>query len=93
MSDILNWDVSSQAFRYNHGYNGWAMHEPFNGKPLGYVDKGPLPAIRGINKCFGDGHVEWKRRNAFTNLPAMKTPSSYPDGGIQSVPGGDTDYY
>jgi len=93
MSDILNWDVSAQGFRYNHGYKGWAMHEPFNGKPLGFVDKGPIPAIRGMNECFGDGHVEWKRRSAFRYLSDMKTPSSYLGGAIQSAVGGDTDYY
>jgi prepilin-type N-terminal cleavage/methylation domain-containing protein len=93
MSDILNWDVSDQAFRYNHGYKGWAMFAPLNGKPIGYLDKGPIPAIRGMNECFGDGHVEWKSRNKFPYLSGMKFPSSYLDGAIQSVIGGDTDYY
>ena len=93
VSDILNCDTSSSAFRYNHGYKGWAYNEILNGKPIARVDYGPAPDIRGINICYGDGHVSWKARRSFNNLSLMNRPSSYPDGAIMSAPGSDTDYY
>jgi len=93
MTDVLNWDVSSAAYRYNHGYRGWAFAQSLGGVPVALFDPGPAPSIRGVNECFGDGHVQWKNRNAFTDLSGMSRPAGYPQGAIQSVPGGDTDYY
>ncbi len=93
ISDVLNFDRSSSAYRYNHGYHGWAFAENINGVPVAFFDNGPTPAIRGLNECFGDGHVQWKNRFAFTSLNAMNSPANYPQGALQSVIGGDTDYY
>jgi prepilin-type N-terminal cleavage/methylation domain-containing protein len=93
VSDILNRDASSSAYRYNHGYHGWAYNETLNGKPIARVDYGPAPDIRGLNLCYGDGHVSWKSARAFKNLSLMNRPSSYPDGAIMAAPDSDTDYY
>ena len=93
ISDVLNFDRSSSAYRYNHGYNGWAFAESLNGVPVAFFDQGPAPAIRGLSECFGDGHVQWKNRNAFASMSAMNNPAGYPQGALQSVIGGDTDYY
>jgi prepilin-type N-terminal cleavage/methylation domain-containing protein len=93
ISDVLNYDVSSSAYRYNHGYAGWAFAESINGTPVARFDPGPAPSIRGMNECFGDGHVVWKKQSDFTSLSAMNQPASYPLGALQSNPGGDTDYY
>ena len=92
-SDILNVDSSSGAYRYNHGNRGWAYNETLNGKPIALVDRGPAPNIRGLNLCFGDGHVSWKSARTFRNLAKMKSPSANPDGAVMSAPGSDTDYY
>ena len=93
ISDVLNFDRSASAFRYNHGLAGWAFAESLSGAPVARFDAGPVPSIRGMNECFGDGHVQWKNRSSFAFLGAMDQPASYPGGALQSVPGGDTDYY
>ena len=92
-SDTLNFDSSSSAYRYNHGYHGWAYNEKLNGKPIALIDRGPAPGIRGLNLCYGDGHVAWKSARAFGNLSRMNQPAAYPDGAVMSALGGDTDYY
>jgi len=93
ISDVLNYDESSSAYRYNHGFQGWAFAENMNGVPVARFDPGPIPSFRGLNECFGDGHVQWKKQNAFGALSQMNNPYSYTQGALQSVPGGDTDYY
>jgi prepilin-type N-terminal cleavage/methylation domain-containing protein len=93
ISDVINWDASSAAFRYNHGYKGWAFAANLdNGMPVAYLDPGPAPLIRGVNECYGDGRVQWKDKNNFPDLKGMSIPTSYPYGAIQSGDG-DTDYY
>ena len=51
----------TNGYLYNHGQRGASVHrnpELFN---WGHMDVGP-PALTGLNRCFGDGHVEWKSR-------------------------------
>jgi prepilin-type N-terminal cleavage/methylation domain-containing protein/prepilin-type processing-associated H-X9-DG protein len=86
MSDILYYDASDGAWRYNHGPNGWAYNE-VNYMPW---DDGPIPNISGVNQLFGDGHVAWKSRRQFIHLDKMRIPSRYPGGAISH---GDTFYY
>ena len=93
MSDILYYDASTQAFRYNHGNNGWAFNETVSGQPIARIDKGPAPDIRGINQCFGDGHVVWKRANQFPYLNKMNNPAGYGGGAVGSGSYGDCNYY
>jgi hypothetical protein len=54
----------TDGYLYNHGRRGASVHrnpELFN---WGHMDTGP-PAITGLNRCFGDGHVEWKGRSEY----------------------------
>ena len=54
----------TDGYLYNHGQRGASVHrdpELFN---WGHMDTGP-PAITGLNRCFGDGHVEWKSRSHY----------------------------
>jgi hypothetical protein len=54
----------TNGYLYNHGRAGASVHrnpELFN---WGHMDTGP-PAITGLNRCFGDGHVEWKGRSEY----------------------------
>ncbi len=53
----------TNGYLYNHGRNGPSVHR--NPETLGgNIDTGP-PEITGMNRCFGDGHVEWKRRSEY----------------------------
>ncbi len=86
VSDVLwRWNINSM-FRYNHGRHGWA--EPVN--DVGYNDDG-VPEITGLNKGYGDGHVEWQPAREF-DLEGMANPSGYSGGWIR---GGNDDatYY
>jgi prepilin-type N-terminal cleavage/methylation domain-containing protein/prepilin-type processing-associated H-X9-DG protein len=87
MSDILYFDASDRAWRYNHGPAGWSYNENFPGMPR---DKGKVPNIDGINMLFGDGHVKWKKRAEFPHLSKMYLWSRYPGGAIAH---GDSFYY
>jgi prepilin-type N-terminal cleavage/methylation domain-containing protein len=95
MTDLIWREGGTGDFRYNHGYNGWALDGFLkSGVPIGYSDLGPIPLIRGANEGFGDGHVEWKNRNAFTAINAMRNPATYPQGAIQTIAGDeDTTFY
>ncbi len=77
-SDILYWDASDRAWRYNHGPRGWAFNE-YNWLPW---DRGVTPNISGCNQVMGDGSVRWKSRDDFQNLSLMSTPAAYPGGMI-----------
>ncbi|HTA30103.1 MAG TPA: prepilin-type N-terminal cleavage/methylation domain-containing protein [Candidatus Cybelea sp.] len=92
MSDVLNWDSSSGAYRYNHGYKGWAFAQSLSDGPVAFFDPGPAPSIRGENQAFGDGRVQWKNRHGFPDLSGMSSVASYPYGAIQAGDG-DVDYY
>ena len=92
MSDVINWDGSSSAYRYNHGYSGWAFAQSLADGPVAFFDSGPTPAIRGINQAFGDGHVQWKDKNLFRALAGMSDVGSYPYGAVLAGDG-DVDYY
>ena len=88
MSDIINYDHSSRAYRYNHSPNGWAYNENWRGMPP--RDYGPDPLLSGINRLYGGGAVIWRKREQFDNLDKMCSPGSYPDGAVSH---GDTFYY
>jgi hypothetical protein len=45
-----------------------------------------------LNEAYGDGHVQWKDKNAFKDLAGMSSPGSYPYGALEAGDG-DTDYY
>jgi prepilin-type N-terminal cleavage/methylation domain-containing protein len=49
--------LSTSGYFYNHGKNGASVGHVH---PLlkGFVDNGP-PVMTGLNRCYGDGHVEW----------------------------------
>ena len=87
MSDILYYDASDRAWRYNHGPAGWSYNENFPGMPR---DRGKEPNIDGINMLFGDGHVKWKKKSEFQHLSKMYLWSRYPGGAIAH---GDSFYY
>ena len=78
LSDILYKDGSDQAWRYNHGPNGWAYNE------VSYMpwDQSKVPNISGTNQLFGDGHVAWKVKAKFRQLKLMNTPARYTEGAI-----------
>jgi len=88
MSDIINFDHSSRAYRYNHGPNGWTYNENWPDMPP--KDYGPDPLISGTNVLYGDGAVRWKSKNEFRHLDRMDSPGSYPGGAVSH---GDTFYY
>ena len=49
---------STGGYLYNHGKNGPSIHR--NPELLGgFIDDGP-PEITGLNRCYGDGHAEWR---------------------------------
>lgn len=54
---------AGNGYLYNHGKNGASVHHP---SPLlkGPIDQGP-PEITGINRCYGDGHVEWNPESEY----------------------------
>ena len=57
---------STGGYLYNHGKNGSSVHR--NPETLGgNMDIGP-PEITGINRCFGDGHVEWKKGSEYNTI-------------------------
>ena len=90
MTDILNYDTSDRAWRYNHRLNGgWAFNEQFQFPELP-LDKQRTPEINGMNRLFGDGHVEWLARKKINGLGLMNNPPSWPAGRINIV---DTFYY
>ncbi len=52
---------STGGYLYNHGKGGASVHRDPALFKWSFMDTGP-PAITGLNRCFGDGHVEWKSR-------------------------------
>jgi len=59
------------SWRYNHGLRGASEGT------YGFVDFGP-PSISGINKLYGDGHVEWKDRSKFNPVAMDAVSASQP---------------
>lgn len=53
-----NW--GGWSWSYNHGTNGSSIHS----NPTEYTDDGSNggPNITGLNRLYGDGHVNWKSR-------------------------------
>ena len=90
ISDILYWDQSDLAWRYNHGPSGWAFNE-YSWMPW---DRGAVPNISVVNQAMGDGSVQSKQKAQYPNIQLMRTPALYPDGGVGKVgQNGDTFYY
>lgn len=90
ISDILYYDWSDKAWRYNHGVNGWAFNE-YSWMPW---DRAPVPNITVVNQAMGDGSVRTKNKAQYLNIQLMSLPSVYPDGGVGRVgSNGDTFYY
>lgn len=72
MAEILNLDISSQAYRYNHGKDGWSWNEASGiTPPAGRTARSPDPKATGRSQLFGDGHVEWRTIDTINNLPVM----------------------
>ncbi len=71
MSEIL-WitgdSLSSMAYRYNNGKNGWSWNGDVIGA-VGHTDASPNPQATGRMQMFGDGRVEWKAIPLDKNLP------------------------
>lgn len=64
---FFNWQQGS-ALIYNHGIYGYSDED--RDEFTESLDEGGragdgLPSVSGINKAFGDGHVEWKDRSDF----------------------------
>lgn len=74
---VFRWGAGG-GFRYNHGKYG--MSET-NAYTYPFRDQTGT-SMAGVNRAFGDGHVNWKDISAF---PASKlnTPLSYTDGWVQ----------
>ena len=90
MNDSLLFDSGTGLFRYNHGRNGWAYNWPPNPGPY-YQDKGPEPAITGINQLYADGSVRWKKPADFPYRTGMATAGAY-EGGWVGLPSGPRYY-
>jgi hypothetical protein len=64
---------------YNHGKFGASDHN------LGQTFQQPIKVMTGINKLFGDGHVDWKAKSEFDPLifttPLAATPRINNGGG------------
>jgi prepilin-type N-terminal cleavage/methylation domain-containing protein len=75
------------GYLYNHGKNGPSInrnHETIGG----FVDTGP-PEITGLNRCYGDGHVEWKKRSDY-DVEAM---NDWSDRNEPRVMSGNVSFY
>lgn len=79
MSDTCFW-LGTAAYFYNHGKNGASVG---HNDPLlkGFIDYGP-PLMTGLNRCYGDGHVEW---NNDYDPELMNDPSDTTQPRVYSV--------
>ena len=76
MAEILNLDTSDNAYRYNHGKNGWSWNEvPSFGNPS-KTARYPEPKATGRSQMFGDGHVRWRGIAPEQNLPTVPSSGS-----------------
>jgi prepilin-type N-terminal cleavage/methylation domain-containing protein len=82
MSDILSmwvpWRPGAGGWIYNHGKYGWSWLN----WPGGYMDNGIIPAMTGINRLFGDGHVTWKNAIEFDRANMTHPHTGYKGGYI-----------
>jgi len=86
-ADILyNW---MRLMVYNHGKFGYSFEDDLYAEKLENMNKGGrgedgLPSITGINKVYGDGHAEWKKRGEFDlqqlGDPSLETTQHYIKG-------------
>lgn len=79
---FYNWNNGS-ALIYNHGIYGYSDEDRVRSVerlPDGGRGGDGLPSVSGINKAFGDGHVEWKDRKDFneSGLGVMEGTASSP---------------
>jgi prepilin-type N-terminal cleavage/methylation domain-containing protein len=79
---FYNWN-NGAALIYNHGIYGYS-DEDRSKYVESLLDGGRggdgLPSVSGLNKAFGDGHVEWKDRSQFneSGLGVMEGTASAP---------------
>ena len=77
----------TDGYLYNHGRNGPSVHR--NPETLGgFIDTGP-PEITGLNRCYGDGHVEWKKGSDY-DVEAMNDWSNRSEPRVMS---GNVSFY
>ena len=77
----------TNGYLYNHGRNGSSVHR--NPETLGgFIDTGP-PEITGLNRCYGDGHVEWKKGSEY-DVEAMNDWSNKSEPRVMS---GNVSFY
>ena len=80
---FYNWQ-NGTALIYNHGIYGYSDEDTDRSTESLVLDGGRsgdgLPSVSGLNKAFGDGHVEWKDRNDFneSGLGVMVGTASAP---------------
>ncbi|MCH7917453.1 MAG: type II secretion system protein [Planctomycetes bacterium] len=75
------------GYLYNHGRNGASVHR--NPETLGgFIDTGP-PEITGLNRCYGDGHVGWKKGSEY-DVEAMNDWSNKSEPRVMS---GNVSFY
>lgn len=87
LTDILyNW---MGLMVYNHGKHGYSFEDEGNREGLENMNNGgrdddELPSIVGINKAYGDGHADWKKRGEFDlahlSKPFLTTDQHYVKG-------------
>jgi prepilin-type N-terminal cleavage/methylation domain-containing protein len=91
MSEILNWDGSDNAYRYNHGRRGSSYNEWIGRNGDIFMDKGPYPnSFDGMTRVYGDGHAEWMEPSHYEN---PLNGSTNPTEGNGWIGGGDRFFY
>ena len=75
------------GYLYNHGQNGASVHR--NPERLGgSMDTGP-PQITGLNRCYGDGHVEWNDESEYD----IELMNDWGDVTVPRVKSGNVSFY
>lgn len=76
------------GYLYNHGRNGPSMHRDSDILG-GFVDQGP-PEITGLNRAYGDGHVEWRKAGSDYDIELM---NDWNDKTLPRVISGNNSFY
>jgi hypothetical protein len=84
MADSLFYWSGSDFWIYNHGKFGASDHN------LAQTFAQPIEVMTGINKLYGDGHVDWKTKSEFD--PALFTNPTVAGPRINNGYGGYTYY-
>ena len=95
---FYNWQ-NGTALIYNHGVHGYSDEDRVTSVESltnGGRSGDGLPSVSGLNKAFGDGHVEWKDRKDFneSGLGVMVGTASapYSEPHVKGVMG-DANFY